>query len=207
MERSVIVFDLGGVLIDWNPRHFYRNFFGGNEEEMEWFLAEVCNYEWNSHHDLGATFEENSRGLIEQYPQYKAAIQAYFFEFEKMLGPPMQGSLDIVKELSDRGQPLYVLTNWSAETFPRAREIFPFLSWFKGIVVSGEVRMAKPDPAIFYRLLDTFSFRAEEAVFIDDREENVVAAERIGFYPIHFQSPQHLRHELVSLGLLTSRAL
>jgi 2-haloacid dehalogenase len=201
-KRSTVIFDFGGVLVDWNPRYLYREMFAGKEEEMEWFIANVCNWDWILKCDIGLPFEESTLPLIQKYPKYERHIRAYMDDFEKLFGPPVEESVRILAELRDRKTPLYGLTNWARETFPKARKMFPFFSWFAGIVVSGEVKLLKPDPRIFDTLLRTYSLRAEDCVFIDDRIENVETSQRLGFHGVHFQTPGQLRTELVALGLL-----
>jgi 2-haloacid dehalogenase len=205
-KRSTVVFDFGGVLVDWNPRYLYREMFKNNDTEMEWFIANVCNWDWILKCDIGLPFEESTLPLIRKYPQYERHIRAYMDDFEKLFGPPIAESVKILSELKEQNVPLYGLTNWARETFPKARRLFPFFSWFRGIVVSGEVKYLKPDPRIFEHLLTTYSLRAEDCVFIDDRIENVEASRRLGFFGVHYQNPGALRSELVTLGLLPSQA-
>jgi 2-haloacid dehalogenase len=201
-SRSVVVFDLGGVLIDWNPRHLYRKLFAGDEAAMEDFLATVCTPEWNRCQDAGRSFAEGARLLKAQYPEKAELIDAYGARFDEMLAGPIAGSVDILAELKDRGAPLYGLTNWSAETYAPARERFAFLSWFQGILVSGEVKIIKPDPRMFELLIERFAIDPYNAVYIDDAEANVEAARPFGIHAIHFTTPAALREELVELELL-----
>ena len=200
--RSVVVFDLGGVLIDWDPRHLYRKLFGGDEAAMEHFLATVCTHDWNRCQDAGRSFAEGARLLKTEHPDKAALIEAYGMRFAEMIAGPIPGSVEILTELKDRGTPLFALTNWSAETYPPARERFEFLSWFRGILVSGEVGVIKPDPRIFELLIERYGIDPESAVYIDDVEENAAAARPFGIHPIHFTTPAALRRELVALGLL-----
>ena len=201
-SRSVVVFDLGGVLIDWNPRHLYRTLFSGDEAAMEDFLATVCTHEWNRRQDAGRSFAEGARLLKAQYPEKAALIDAYGARFDEMLAGPIAGSVDILAELRDRGTPLYGLTNWSAETYAPARERFAFLSWFQGILVSGEVKITKPDPRIFELVIERFAIDPYNAVYVDDVEANIAAARPFGIHAIHFTTPAALRKELVELELL-----
>jgi len=202
--RSIVVFDLGGVLLDWNPRHLYRKLFAGDEAAMEHFLATVCTHEWNRCQDAGRSFAEGARLLKAEHPDKTDLIDAYRCRFDEMIAGPIAGSVEILAELRDRGIPLYGLTNWSAETYPPARERYAFLSWFRGILVSGEVGVLKPDPRIFELLIERFGIASEAAVYIDDVEANVVAARPFGIYAIHFTTPAALRQELLGLGLLLS---
>jgi 2-haloacid dehalogenase len=201
-SRSVVVFDLGGVLIDWNPRHLYRKLFAGDEAAMEDFLATVCTPEWNRCQDAGRSFVDGARLLKVQYPEKAELIDAYGARFDEMLAGPIAGSVDILAELRDRGTPLYGLTNWSAETFAPARERFAFLSWFRGILVSGEVKIIKPDPRMFELLIERFAIDPYHTVYIDDAEVNTAAARPFGIHAIHFTTPAALREELVELELL-----
>jgi 2-haloacid dehalogenase len=201
-RRGVVVFDLGGVLIDWNPRHLYRKLFVGEEAAMEDFLATVCTPEWNRCQDAGRSFVDGARLLKVQYPEKAELIDAYGARFDEMLAGPIAGSVDILAELRDRGTPLYGLTNWSAETFAPARERFAFLSWFWGILVSGEVKIIKPDPRMFELLIERFAIDPYDTVYIDDAEVNTAAARPFGIHAIHFTIPAALREELVELELL-----
>ena len=201
-DRSIAVFDLGGVLLDWNPRHLYRKLFAGDEAAMEHFLATVCTLEWNRCQDAGRSFAEGGRLLTAEHPDKVELIDAYGARFDEMIAGPIAGMVEILAELRDRGTPLYGLTNWSAETYPPARERFAFLSWFRGILVSGEVGVIKPDPRIFEVLIERFAINPENAVYIDDVEANVAAAQSFGIHAIQFTTPARLRRELTRLGLL-----
>ena len=203
--RDTIVFDLGGVLIAWDPRHLYRKLFAGDETAMEHFLANVCTHEWNRCQDAGRSFAEGARLLKAEHPEKAELIDAYFSRFDEMMPGPIAGSVEILAELHDRGTPLYGLTNFSAETYPPAFERFEFLRWFDGILVSGEVGLIKPDPRIFELLIERFAIDPRRAVYIDDVEINVIAARPLGIHGIHFTTPAALRAELAELGLLSSR--
>lgn len=201
-RRRVVVFDLGGVLIDWNPRHLYRKIFTGDESAMEAFLADVCTVEWNERQDAGRTFAEAAAELLPRHADKADLIEAFSRRFDEMITGAIAGTVDILADLRRAGVPRYALTNWSAETFPPQRDRFPFLSWFDGIVVSGHEGVIKPDPRIFRILLDRYRIAPEEAVFIDDNPANAAAADALGIHGIHFRSPQLLRRELETLGLL-----
>jgi 2-haloacid dehalogenase len=203
--RSIAVFDLGGVLIDWDPRHLYRKLFAGGEAAMEHFLATVCTHEWNRCQDAGRSFAKGARLLKAEHPDKAELIDAYGARFDEMMAGPIIGSVEILAELRDRGTPLYGLTNWSAETYPAARERFAFLSWFRGILVSGEVGVIKPEPRIFELLIERFAIDPADAVYIDDVGTNIAAARPFGIHAIHFTTPAALRQELVGLGLLPPR--
>ena len=200
---TAVVFDLGGVLVDWNPRYLYRRLFQGDEAAMERFLAEVCTPAWNDEQDRGRPFAEACALLVRDHPDRRALIEAWPARFEETMAGPIPGTVEILAALRDRGTPLYALSNWSAETFPRAQAKFPFLGWFDGVVISGALRIAKPDPAIYRHLLERFALRAEDTVFIDDAPRNIEAASALGMRAIHFTGAAALRDELVALRLLT----
>jgi 2-haloacid dehalogenase len=200
---SAVVFDLGGVLIDWDPRYLYRPLFDGDEAAMEAFLTTVCTPEWNRQQDAGRPWSEAVATLIVEHPEQRDMIAAYWERWQDMLGEAIAPSVDVVAELQAGGVPLYALSNWSAETFPIARPRYPFLEWFDGIVISGEVRSAKPDRRIYEALLERHRLDPGSVVFVDDVAANVAAAEELGMRGIRFTSAPDLRRELVNLGLLT----
>jgi 2-haloacid dehalogenase len=200
--RDIVIFDLGGVLIQWDPRHLYRKLFAGDEAAMEQFLATVCTHEWNRGQDAGRTFAAGAALLKAQYPEKAELIDAYGDRFDEMMPGPIAGSVDILEELKDRRVSLYALSNWSAETYPSARARFDFLSWFHGVVISGEVGVNKPDPRIFTALCERYGIDRRRAAFIDDSPANVSAAEELGIHGILFTTPPALRSELAGLRLL-----
>jgi len=200
--RSIVIFDLGGVLIDWDPRHLYRKLFADDEPAMEYFLATVCTHEWNRGQDAGRSFAEGARLLKLQHPDKAQLIDAYGARFDEMMPGPIAGTVEILAELRDRGTPLYILSNFSAETFPPALERFDFLHWFRGMIISGEVGVIKPDPRIYEIMLARFAIDPHRAVYIDDVAANAAAARPFGIHGIHFTTPCALREELVSLALL-----
>jgi 2-haloacid dehalogenase len=205
--RDLVVFDLGGVLIDWDPRHLYRKLFAGDEAAVEHFLANVCTHEWNRSQDAGRSFAEGARLLKADHPDKAALIDAYCARFDEMMPGPIAGSVDILAELKALGTPLYCLTNFSAETYPATFERFEFLRWFEGILVSGEVGIIKPDPRIFELLIERFAMDPRRAVYIDDVEANVTAARPFGIHAIRFTTAAALRSELVELGLLPAQPI
>jgi 2-haloacid dehalogenase len=198
---TAVVFDLGGVLIDWDPRYLYRTLFEGDEEGMEAFLSEVVTQEWNGHQDAGRPWSEAIEVLAAKHPERRDLIAAFWERWPEMLGGAMDETVAILAELRAAGVAVYALSNWSAETFPRARPRFPFLDWFDGIVISGQVKLVKPDPRIFRHLLETHGLAPERTVFVDDSETNVRAAIALGMIGIHFAGADRLRRELRSLGL------
>ena len=200
--RRIVVFDLGGVLLQWDPRHLYRKLFPGDETAMEAFLAEVCTVEWNERQDAGRPFAEAVAELMPRHEAKRHLVEAFGSRFGEMIPGAIDGTVEIVQELKARGVPLYALTNWSAETFPPQRSRFPFLELFDGIVVSGNEGVIKPDVRIFEILLGRYRIAAHEAVFIDDNPQNAKAASALGIHGIHFQSAGQLRRELSALQLL-----
>jgi 2-haloacid dehalogenase len=195
-----VVFDIGGVLIDWNPRHLYRTVFN-SEEEMEWFLSEICTYEWNVQQDGGKLFSEATAELSARYPEYSDKIALYYGRWEEMLGGELKDTVKIFNELKSAGMPLYALSNWSHEAFPAAYERFDFMKQFDGIVVSGYEKLLKPDHAIYKVLMSRYNVNPAESVYIDDNKANTDAAAELGFHAIHFHTADQLRHELRGLGL------
>ena len=199
--RSV-VFDLGGVLIDWDPRHLYRRIFRGDEAAMERFLAEVGIFEWNEEQDGGRSFAEGVALLQARHPEHRERIAAFQLRWEEMLAGTIPGAIEILRDVKAAGNPVYALSNWSAETYPIAERRFAFLEWFDGVVVSGRIGLRKPDPAIFQHLLERFDLEAEHTLFVDDSERNVEAARKLGFEALRFESAPQLRRELVERGVL-----
>lgn len=199
--RSV-VFDLGGVLIDWDPRHLYRRIFRGDEAAMERFLAEVGLFEWNEEQDAGRSFSEGVALLQARHPEHRERIAAFHLRWEETVAGTIPGAIEILRDVKATGNPVYALSNWSAETYPIAERRFDFLEWFDGVVVSGRIGMRKPDPAIFRHLLERFDLEAERTLFVDDSERNVEAARGLGFDALRFESPPQLRGELVARGVL-----
>jgi 2-haloacid dehalogenase len=202
--RPVVVFDLGGVLIDWNPRYLYRQLLA-DEREIERFLAEVCHAEWNEEQDRGRTFAEAVEEAAARHPGERALIEAYHHRWHEMLAGPIPGSVTILEELKGAGYELHALTNWSVEKFPIARERYDFLDHFESILVSGEVGLIKPDPRIFQLLLEGIGRPAESCIYIDDNARNVATAGALGFDAIHFRGPEPLRHDLVRRGVLSGQ--
>jgi 2-haloacid dehalogenase len=198
---SAVVFDLGGVLIDWDPRYLYRTLFD-DDSAMEEFLATVTTQEWNRAQDAGRSWAEGVEELAARHPEKRDLIEAYWRRWPETLGDAIDRTVAILDELRSTGIRLYALSNWSGETFPVARPRYPFLEWFDGIVISGDERLAKPDPRIFQILLDRYGLYAAETLFIDDHAANVDAATALGFTAVRFADPAGLRADLVRLGLL-----
>jgi len=201
MTPDTIVFDLGNVLIGWDPRNLYRKLFA-DEAAMEAFLAEICTHDWNIQQDAGRPIREAEAELIARFPDQADRIRAYYGRFMEMLSGPIAGTVTLLEALHAKGTPLYALTNWSAETFALTRPSFPFLELFRDIVVSGEIGLAKPDPAIFRHLLQVVGKPAPACFFIDDNAANIASARALGFATHHFAAPAALHRDLENLGFL-----
>ena len=197
-----IIFDLGGVLIDWNPNYMYKKLIK-DDEKRKWFLETVCTSDWNEEQDGGRLIADANALLINSFPEYKEWILAYYERWEEMLNGPIHGTVEVFKELKGKNKhSIYALTNWSAETFPKALQIFDFLHWFDGRVVSGEEMTRKPYKNIYDIILSRFNLVPEQTLFIDDNLRNIIAAKELGIHCIHFQSPEQLKEELFNYGIL-----
>ncbi|MEM7103940.1 MAG: HAD family phosphatase [Bacteroidota bacterium] len=201
-QFETIIFDLGGVLIDWNPQYLYRKIFP-DEEERTYFLQNVCTPHWNEQQDAGRSIEEANKILIDQYPQFEKEILAFYGRWTEMLGGPIDETVELLKLLNGNGNHrLLALTNWSAETFPIALERYDFLQIFSGILVSGQENMKKPDPRIYQLILDRYHVDPATSVFIDDSQRNIDAAIKEGIDGIVFTSAHQLREALVARSIL-----
>ncbi len=198
---EAVVFDLGGVLLDWNPRHLYRKLIA-DEAEMEWFLAEVCSRAWHAAHDRGVSTASSCAALASEHPELSELIQAWSSRSEEMIGGVDAGSVEVLRAVLETGLPCYALTNMEEETYPLRLERFPFLGWFDGTVVSGSEGVAKPEPAIFKRLLDRFGLTPNATLMIDDTKENIETAGKLGIQTVQFRSSVQLRAELEAVGVL-----
>lgn len=201
MTVTAVVFDLGGVLIDWDRRHLYRKLFD-SEEEMEEFLASVCTMEWNDQLDRGRPFADAVEELAAEHPHHAEHIEAYHSRWIEMVAGVIDATVAIVDELRGRGVPLYALSNWSDETFRLVRHEFPFLEWFDGVLLSGEIGITKPDRRIFDELVRRYELDAATTLFIDDNPPNVDGAIAAGLQAIRFESATTLREDLTGRGLL-----
>ena len=199
---SAVVFDIGGVLIDWDPRHLYRKVFAGDEGAMEAFLATVCTPEWNARQDAGRPWAEAIASRVREFHAERDHIVAFHERWPEMLGGPIEGTVAILGELRARGMPVYALSNWSAETFPVARARYPFLGLFDGIVISVEERLAKPDLRLFRVLFERYRLDPRSTIFVDDIGPNIAAAAEMGMLTLRFTGPAALRADLRALGLL-----
>lgn len=202
MKITTIIFDLGGVLIDWNPAYVFDKLIEDEEKRRHFFTA-VCTPEWNEEQDAGRPIKEANDVLIAKHPEWKEQIEAYYGRWEEMLGGPIEEAVEIFKALKKSGNyKLYALTNWSAELFPIALGRYDFLHWFDGRLVSGEEKLRKPFPEFFQLLLDRFRIKKEEALFIDDNLRNAEAATAFGLETIRFTSPAQLRQALAERKIL-----
>ena len=199
---NTLVFDFGGVLIDWNPAYVYLKEFRGNQEEMSHFLNTICSWEWNENQDAGYSLQKATEERVALYPEHERLIRMYYGRWEDMLGYEHTDTVALLKTFKNHNKyRLIGLTNWSHETFPVALERFAFLSWFEGIVVSGTEKMKKPEANIYTLTLDRYKIIPENAVFIDDKLENVHAAAQLGMHGIHFTSAAKLKRDLETLGV------
>lgn len=199
---DTIVFDAGGVLLDWDPRHLYRKLFD-DETAMNRFLAEVCTLEWHRQHDCGVPVENTCADLAAAHPEYAELIWAWARRSDEMVCGPIEGSVGVLRELKKAGLACYLLTNMETYTWPLRLARFPFLKWFDGAVVSGFEGVAKPGAEIFERLLARFELTPSRTVFIDDSSANLDTARELGMRTVHFCSPQQLRQWLVDAQVLT----
>lgn len=197
-----IIFDFGGVLVDWNPTHLYKKLFE-NEADMADFLNTICTSDWNEQQDEGRTLQEGTEVLVQSYPEKKELIEAYYGRWEEMLAGSITGTVELLEALKRSGKyKLFGLTNWSAETFPIALRRFDFFSFFDGILVSGAEGLRKPHQAFYQLLLDRYQLLANECLFIDDNKRNTDAATQFGIHSIVFENPRQLKNELIHLHVL-----
>lgn len=195
-----IIFDFGGVLIDWNPIHLYRKEFE-NESDMRYFLENICTPEWNIQQDAGRPLALATEMLQKEHPEYKELIGYYYGRWDEMLGGVMKESERILKALKP-SYSLYGLTNWSAETITIAYKKYDFFELLDGIVVSGDEKLIKPDPKLYQVLLDRYKLKATESLFIDDNIKNIETAQDMGFHTIHFTENTNLEEEMKRMGVL-----
>ena len=197
-----IVFDLGGVLVDWNPDYVYKKIFDNDEEKMRWFYQNICTSDWNEEQDAGRTISEGTDLLVRKFPEHEENIRAYYGRWEEMLGGPISGTVEILRRLKRNNDlKLYALTNWSHETFPIALERYDFLHWFDGRLVSGEEKTRKPFREIYELLIKRFDLDPSQSIYLDDNRRNLIPASELGFHTIHFQSPAQFEEELRKAGI------
>ncbi len=200
MKVENVIFDFGGVLVDWNPRYLYRNYFQ-DESKMEHFLHHICTDEWNLEQDRGRSLADGTRLLLEKFPEHHSLIQLYYDQWEVMLHSDIPETVSLLYQLKEKYK-IFGLTNWSAETIPIAYKRFSFFKAFDGIVVSGEEKLIKPDQKLYHLLLDRYNLKAENTIFIDDNLKNINAAEDIGLIAIHFENSSQLEAKLQSIGAI-----
>jgi 2-haloacid dehalogenase len=201
MKRDVVVFDLGNVLIRWDPRNLYRSLFQGKDQEMEWFLTHVCHAAWNEKHDAGQPFAVGIRERSEAFPAHAHLIEAYFARWPEMLGGAIGENVAILTDLKALKIPVYALTNWSHETFPFAKNRFSFLQLFDGVVMSGEERLVKPDPEFYNILFTRYDINPQRCVFIDDAPRNIETAKDMGMATVHYTGETDVRRALIAAGI------
>lgn len=205
MKKSVdtIIFDLGGVLIDWNPEYVFLEVFENDRKKMEWFFSEICTMEWNENQDAGYPLHQATDDLVQAFPAYEKWIRMYYGRWEEMLGGAYEETVAILKQLLDKKDyRVIALTNWSAETFPIALKRFDFLHWFEGIVVSGTEKTRKPFADIYQLTLNRYDLTAENCLFIDDNQRNIHAANILGIQTHHFTDATQLSKDLIQRGIL-----
>lgn len=199
---KTIIFDLGGVLIDWNPDYVYKAIIK-DEKKLAWFYREICTMDWNENQDAGYPLEKATEERVALFPAYEEWIRMYYGRWEEMLGDAIEGTVSLLKQcIANPKLRVVALTNWSAETFPVALKKFDFLHWFEGIVVSGEEKTRKPFPEIYNTTLSRFNLDPEECLFIDDNLRNVKAAELLTIPSIQFKSPEQLEKELKKRSII-----
>ncbi|MDH4020420.1 MAG: HAD family phosphatase [Xanthomonadales bacterium] len=194
-----IVFDFGGVIVDWNPEYLFKDVFS-DRSELDHFLENICTPDWNEKQDAGRSLTEAIRTLQERHPKYRDEIRLYYDEWTTMLGGPIEQNVALLKPLKMNYR-IFGLTNWSAETFPIACDLYPFFGEFEGIVVSGKERLAKPDERIYLLLLERYGLSAADCLFIDDNARNIRAAKALGFHTLHLGSDGNLEEELIQRGI------
>ncbi len=201
--HNTIIFDLGGVLIDWNPDYVFDKIFNGDEERKNHFFKNICTPDWNENQDAGYPIQKATEEKLSEFPEWETEIKAFYGRWEEMLGGPIQETVDIFRKIKNAdSHRLYALTNWSAETFPIALERFDFLQWFEGIAVSGTEKTRKPFPGFYKILFERYAIEPTQAIFIDDNFRNVEAGRALGLTGIHFRSAESLEAELKNLGVL-----
>lgn len=201
MKIDTIIFDLGNVLVSWDPANLYRKIFT-TEQELTYFLQNVCSMEWHTLQDGGRSPAEGTEELVKQFPQQEEAIRAFYTRWKEMFNGPIEGSVQIFKELKEKGYPVYALSNWNRELYEQTVDEFPFLDWFDGKIISSEEGLKKPDENIYQLLFERYHINPQTAVFIDDNNANIETANRLGLRSILFTTPEALRNELKTLQIL-----
>ena len=201
MNIKNIIFDFGGVVMDWDPRYFFKDHFN-DDEKMEYFLKNIVTDEWNGEQDRGRTLAEGTEIQVAKHPEWEKEIRAYYDNWTSMLKSDIPHNVAVLRNLERSNYELFGLTNWSAETFPYALENYDFFRIFDGkIVVSGTEKLIKPDPTIWNLLLNRYQIKAEESVFIDDNAKNIEVAKSLGFICVHIKENTDLEKELREIGV------
>ena len=202
-QITTIVFDLGGVLVDWNPYYLYNKIAPNEPEKVKWFLDHVCTTEWNIEQDAGRTIEEAVQLKVQEFPEYKEWIEMFYERWTEMFDGVIEGTLELFEKIKASGKyKYYALTNWSAEKWPTALELFPFLKTFEGVVVSGQENTRKPFNDIYEILFERYQINPEEAIFIDDNLDNVNKGKELGLNAFQFTNPEQFKKDLESLGVI-----
>lgn len=201
MKIKNIVFDFGGVLVDWNPRYLFKEIFN-DDEKMEYFLRNICTESWNIQQDAGRSIAEGTKLLQKQFPEEREMIQKFYDGWEVMLKDEIHENTRLLDKFNKEKYRLFGLTNWSGETFPLALDRFDFFKEFEGIVVSGDEKIVKPYDEIYLLLLDRYKIKAEDSIFIDDNLNNIKAAINLGFHTIHYTEKVNLEDQFKQLGIL-----
>lgn len=200
---DTIIFDLGGVLIDWNPKYVFDENYFESKEKRDYFFANICTSEWNEEQDAGRSIVEATNELVKKFPEWESSIRDYYGRWTDMLRGPIHETVELFRELKNSGNyKLYALTNWQADLFNIALVRYNFLDWFDGRVVSGEEKTRKPFHEFYHRLLDRYNVDVGKALFIDDNLRNVKAAEELGITALQFNHALALRKDLQKLGIL-----
>ncbi len=189
------LFDLGGIFFDWNPKYYYQSYFS-SKDEMDFFLTNVCNDEWNVQQDRGRLIKEAEYELIKKFPHYSKEIKMYYANHRNMIKTTFQDSVELLLDLKSKNLLCYVLSNWSAETFVGMKDDYPFLNEFDGLLLSGEVKLIKPEIAIYELAISKFNLTPEATVFVDDKKENIEAAKKLNFITVHLTDPNKIKVEL-----------
>lgn len=201
MKIKNIIFDFGGVLMDWNPRYFFKDYFNDNEK-MEYFLENIAQDEWNVEQDRGRSLAEGTEIQVKKFPEWEKEIRAFYDNWTVMLKSEIPQNVEVLRKLKNMDYHLFGLTNWSEETFPYALENYDFFQIFEGkIVVSGSEKLIKPDPEIWHVLLKRYNIKADESVFIDDNPKNIEMAQSLGFITVQVFPDTDLTKELKKFGI------
>ncbi len=202
-KKNTLIFDLGNVLIHWDPKRVFDETYFETAEQRDYFFSNICTMDWNEQQDAGRSIVEATQELVTQYPEWEAAIRDYYGRWTEMLGGPITATVDLFRQLKESGRyKIYALTNWHQGLFDIALVRYDFLHWFDGRVVSGEEKLKKPDPLIYQRLLDRYAVNPSEAIFIDDSLRNVQGAQALGIDAIRFISPALLEQELIARQII-----